>query len=162
MLRIYFVLGLIILAFYIIRKFIKTPPAVIALIVKKTGLFLLILFLVFLAVAGRLNWVFALISVLFAFSLRMLPWVARYMPQLHNIWMTFNQYRSSSSKNGKSSEEMTREEAYNILGLDSKASKEKIIMNHRKLIQKLHPDRGGSDYLATQINQARDVLLNNK
>ena len=46
-----------------------------------------------------------------------------------------------------------------ILGLAEDASREAIEAAHRKLIQKLHPDRGGNDYLAAKINQARDVLL---
>lgn len=54
---------------------------------------------------------------------------------------------------------MTTNEAYNILGLDNNASREDIIEAHRRLIQKLHPDRGGNDYLATKINQAKDFLL---
>ncbi len=54
---------------------------------------------------------------------------------------------------------MSVEEAYNILGLDKNANDEEIIEAHRRLMQKLHPDRGGNDYLASKINQAKDILL---
>ncbi|ROR34576.1 J domain-containing protein [Inmirania thermothiophila] len=54
---------------------------------------------------------------------------------------------------------MTREEAYAVLGLEPGASAEEIRAAHRRLIQRLHPDRGGSDDLAARINRARAVLL---
>jgi hypothetical protein len=54
---------------------------------------------------------------------------------------------------------MNREEALAVLGLDEGATREEIIAAHRALIQKLHPDRGGNDYLAAKINQAKDFLL---
>jgi hypothetical protein len=54
--------------------------------------------------------------------------------------------------------EMSQEEAYAILGLDAGASEEAIIEAHGRLIQRLHPDRGGSTFLAAKINQARDLL----
>jgi len=55
--------------------------------------------------------------------------------------------------------ELSAEEAYKILGLEVDASKEDIIKAHKRLMQRLHPDRGGSDYLAAKINAAKDKLV---
>ncbi len=52
-------------------------------------------------------------------------------------------------------------EAQQILGLSNNPDKQQIIKAHRSLIQKLHPDRGGNDYLASRVNLAKDVLLQN-
>ena len=57
---------------------------------------------------------------------------------------------------------MSVEEAYAILGLSSGANAEAIKEAHRRLMVKLHPNHGGSDYLATKINRARDVLLHRR
>ena len=55
---------------------------------------------------------------------------------------------------------MNRQRALEVLGLDDAASDQDIIDAHRRLMQKLHPDRGGSNYLAATLNEAKRTLLN--
>jgi len=60
--------------------------------------------------------------------------------------------------NAESFNGLSESEAYEVLGLDQTASKEEVIKAHKRLVQRLHPDRGGSDYLAAKINAAKDRL----
>ncbi|MCY4265297.1 MAG: DnaJ domain-containing protein [Gammaproteobacteria bacterium] len=80
-----------------------------------------------------------------------------YLDRTHEAWRTGEEHENSSVPMDES--KMTRALALEILGLQEGASEKEISAAHRTLMQKLHPDRGGTDYLAKKINMAKDFLL---
>lgn len=81
-----------------------------------------------------------------------------YLDRQHPEWREQFSYESHQQAS-TGTDRMTPEEAREILNVDKNASREDIIQAHRRLMHKLHPDRGGSDYLAAKINLAKDCLL---
>jgi DnaJ domain len=74
-------------------------------------------------------------------------------------WREDAQSDAAAGRRRPASGKMTEEEAYHILGLQPGASAEDVGRAHRSLMKKLHPDQGGSTYLAARVNEAKDVLL---
>lgn len=84
--------------------------------------------------------------------------IESYLDRTHGaIWREAGKTHTSNYKSTVN--KMTGSEARDILGVAIGADKEEIKKAHRSLMQKYHPDRGGSDYLAARINEAKDVLL---
>jgi hypothetical protein len=81
-----------------------------------------------------------------------------YLDRLHPDWRdAMGGEQSGPPRRG--SGDMTVAEAYEILGLRPGADEAAIREAHHRLMMQMHPDHGGTDYLATKINRARDVLL---
>jgi hypothetical protein len=81
-----------------------------------------------------------------------------YLDRIHGPeWRSQGDAKRSEAKTARAG--MSREEAYAVLGLSLNATEEQVREAHRRLMLKLHPDHGGSDYLAARLNEARDALL---
>lgn len=131
-----------------------------------TGIFIGLL--VLLVVTGRMHWIGAAIGALLPFLRAGFGLLMQALP----LWLKHKQGQAQSRDHDQAQQPppaattaMDLDEALGILGLSGDLDKGEINQDmvqdaHRRLIQKLHPDRGGNDYLAAKINQARDLLIN--
>jgi hypothetical protein len=88
--------------------------------------------------------------------------VEAFLDRVHPDWRGAAGPQGTAAADGTPAgfaEAMTPDEARRILEVGEEASEEEIKDAHRRLMMKIHPDQGGSTYLAAKINQAKDVLL---
>lgn len=243
--RLVILIALILLAWLVIRWFMRTPPEQVSRILKQATLWGIAIAFIILAAAGRLHWLVAAGAAVLPFArkayglIRLLPLVKSlhgryqaaksaqapksgqrstvetrflrmsldhdtgemdgevleggfedrllsqltlddllslfeeclqvdpesaslleaYLDRTHDDWREQTGAEPHTEKPTARSDVMTPEEAREILGVSKNATEEEVTQAHRKLMHKLHPDRGGSDYLATKINLAKDCLL---
>lgn len=85
--------------------------------------------------------------------------LAAYLDRRDASWREHAQADPAAGRGSPSRGPMTHEEAYQILGLEPGAKAEDIVRAHRTLMKRLHPDLGGTNYLAARVNEAKDTLL---
>ncbi len=99
------------------------------------------------------------------------------VPSLMGAWVAFQRYRmakgawtsfknwqggSGNNQPQNSTTKMTKSEALEVLGLEEEATEKDIKHAHKELMFKVHPDKGGTPYFASQLNEAKDALLKNR
>ncbi len=157
MFQIIFGVALLLLLWWLVRELGRSTPRQRGRMVGFGTLGLLGLVLLLLVLSGRLH-------VLVAAGAALLP-LLKHLPRLWPWLMSLRKAvlhgdaRRSAGGRPTASGALGQEDACAILGLGPHPSRAEIIEAHRRLIQRMHPDRGGSAYLAARINEARDVLL---
>ena len=85
--------------------------------------------------------------------------LAAYLDRRDPAWREHAQSDPATGQGAAARGPMTHQEAYEVLGLQPGAKTEEIVSAHRTLMKRLHPDLGGTNYLAARINEAKDTLL---
>lgn len=162
MIRLLLPILLLLLIIWALKHARQLPPAQKRKFWLKTGLTLALAGIIALALTGRIHWIGAAFAACIPLAGRGINLVMRIIP----LWLarkknTRQEEGQNSTQKSNNSASMNESEAIEVLGLTQPYSKEDIVEAHRKLMQRVHPDRGGSDHLAAKVNQAKETLIKN-
>lgn len=127
-------------------------------LIQKYLLYGLIGVIFLLAATGRIHWLGAAFAALIPLLKVVFAALLRFFPTLAAIYARRQSQEHTQAPTAGSTQMSTRE-AREILAVDENATVEDIQIAYKKQMQKVHPDRGGSEYFATKLNEARDLLL---
>ena len=142
----------LLLGIFLLGSFLRADMRQLATSLRRIGGVVLAVGTIGLLATGRIG---------FAFLTGSIAWALLSGQPLPNFGSRFGGAGNGGTQSGAAnrSGRMSRLEAFNLLGLSKGASDKEIITAHRRLIQQTHPDRGGTNYLAAKINEAKETLL---
>ena len=155
MILILWVLGVVIVAL-LIRSLLNRAPTHGKPFLLRASVVVTLLLAIGLAISGLWPVAMSLLGGLVVYG--------RPVLRAFGIWQTIKRFSQSSSdkssnSNINNSSVMDKAQARQVLEVGDEASDEEVISAHKRLMAKNHPDKGGSTYIASQINKAKDVLL---
>ncbi|MGM0569416.1 DnaJ domain-containing protein [Marinobacter sp.] len=157
-------LGLAVLLFYLLKQWGALDPKQKKAATWKVVLGVAGALLVFMVLTGRVHVLTAAVAAMLPL-LRKLPALLKFMPHAQRIFGDREgagnpgEDTGGHQRSAATASQMSVQEACEILNVTPGCSREEIVTAHRRLMQKLHPDRGGNDYLAAKVNEAKFVLL---